>query len=59
VSGPAGLFHQLLLEKILHGGYARLGDAFLAAQRDFGNESSYRELLELYHLFGDPALTLK
>ena len=58
-NGPAHLFHESLFEQVLHGGHERLGDAFLTAQRDFAGKSSYKELLELYHLFGDPTLVLR
>ena len=58
-NGPAHVFHESLLEQVLHGGHERLGDVFLTAQRDFAGKSSYKELLELYHLFGDPTLVLR
>jgi hypothetical protein len=51
--------HGLLLEAALHRGHERLGDAVLAAQRDYAASGGSSELLAIYHLLGDPALTLR
>jgi hypothetical protein len=53
------VFHVLLLEALLEGGYERLGDAVLAAQDAYAETGAFPELLSIYHLLGDPALTLR
>jgi hypothetical protein len=55
----AHVYHEALLEEILSGRYARLGDAILAAQSDYADSGAFPELLRLYHLFGDPALRIR
>jgi hypothetical protein len=56
---PAHLYHQALLGEIVSGRHQRLGDAFLAAQSSFASTGAFPELLRIYHLLGDPALSLK
>jgi hypothetical protein len=56
---PAHRFHKALLGELTSGRHRRLGDAFLAAQSDYATSGVFTELLGIYHLFGDPALTLK
>jgi len=58
LDGPAHLLHRALLAEITGGGHARLGDAVLAAQKAYAETGAMPELLSIYHLFGDPALTL-
>ncbi|MGH6690096.1 MAG: C25 family cysteine peptidase, partial [Gammaproteobacteria bacterium] len=58
LDGPAHLYHRLLLTELLHGGHATLGDAILAAQGKYVDAGGHLELLEIYHLLGDPALRL-
>jgi hypothetical protein len=41
------------------GQHARLGDAVLAAQRDYALTGMMPELLEIYTLLGDPALEIQ
>jgi hypothetical protein len=53
--GDAKRFHREILRELLHGGHARLGDAWMAAQL----RAPSAELLAIYHLFGDPAMTLR
>jgi hypothetical protein len=36
-----------------------LGDAVLAAQAAYAESGAFSELLRIYHLLGDPALTLR
>ncbi len=55
---PAHFYHRLLLTELLHGGHTTLGDAILAAQSKFAESGGYLELLSIYHLFGDPAMSL-
>lgn len=59
VDEPAHRYHQALLSALVSGRHRRLGDAFLAAQSDYAAAGVFPELLRIYHLFGDPALTLR
>ena len=59
LNGPAHLYHQALLNELFHGSHLRLGDAVLAAQEAYAETGAYPELLSIYHLLGDPALTLR
>ena len=59
LNGPANRYHQALLEEFVRGGHARLGDAILEAQRKYAETGAFPELLSIYHLFGDPALTFR
>jgi hypothetical protein len=56
---PASLFHQALLEELFTENHPRLGDAVLAAQKSYAETGAFPELLSIYHLLGDPALTLR
>ena len=58
LDGPAHLYHRLLLTELLHGGHHALGDAILAAQTNYVDAGGYLELLSIYHLLGDPALSI-
>ena len=59
LDGPAHVLHRALVSEIARGGHARLGDAVLAAQRAYAEAGPMPELLDIYHLFGDPALRLR
>ncbi len=59
LNAPAHRYHQAVLNELLNGGHQRLGDAVLAAQVVYANSGAYAELLSIYHLLGDPALTLR
>ncbi len=59
LNGPANLYHGALLEELVHGGHKRLGDAILGAQEAYTETGAFPELLTIYHLIGDPALTLR
>lgn len=59
LNGPANLYHQALLQELFNGSHGRLGDAILAAQEAYAETGVFPELLSIYHLLGDPALTLK
>jgi len=59
LNAPANHYHRALLDALFNGRHERLGDAVLAAQRAYAKTGSFPELLTIYHLFGDPALTLK
>ncbi len=46
-----------LLTELVSGRHERLGDAVLAAQTAYAHTGALPELLNNYHLLGDPALT--
>ncbi len=56
---PAHLLHQALLRELHSGAHRRLGDAVAAAQASYADSGAFPELLLIYHLLGDPALTLR
>jgi len=56
---PAHRFHQALLDAVFNQGHQRLGDAVLAAQEEYAESGAFPELLSIYHLLGDPGLTLR
>ena len=47
------------MAEITGGGHERLGDAVLAAQKAYAETGAMPELLSIYHLFGDPAMTIR
>ena len=55
----AHLLHQALIAELVSGSHRRLGDAILSAQAAYAETGALPELLLIYHLLGDPALTLK
>lgn len=59
LDGPAHVLHKALLAELLSGRHRRLGDAVLAAQSVYASSGDFPELLQIYHLLGDPALTLR
>ena len=59
LDGPAHLFHRAVMQEVTSGQHHRLGDALLAAQKDYATTGAMPELLSVYHLFGDPALKLQ
>jgi hypothetical protein len=59
VNDPAHVFHKAVLQEILSGSHARLGDAVLAAQDDYAQTGAFPELLSIYHVLGDPALRIR
>jgi hypothetical protein len=59
LNGPANLYHEALLEELVRGSHQRLGDAILDAQKAYAETGAFPELLTIYHLIGDPALTLR
>ena len=58
LDAPAHRFHRALLTELVSGHHERLGDAVLATQTAYAHTSALPELLSIYHLLGDPALTL-
>jgi hypothetical protein len=59
LNNPAHRFHKALLEELLSGKHAYLGDAILAAQARYAEAGSFLELLGIFHLFGDPAMRIQ
>jgi hypothetical protein len=59
LNDAAHLYHEALLREILSGRHARLGDAILSAQREYADSGAFPELLQIYHLFGDPAARIR
>jgi hypothetical protein len=59
LDSPAHLFHRAVMSEITNGQHERLGDAFLAAQRAYAETGVMPELLSIYHLFADPALSIR
>jgi hypothetical protein len=58
-SAAAQRYHKAILKEILSGAHARLGDAVAAAQEAYLESGDSAELLGIYHLLGDPALSLR
>ena len=56
---PATRYQEALVDELFHGRHQRLGDAVLQAQKRYAETGAFPELLAIYHLFGDPALTLR
>jgi hypothetical protein len=57
LDAEAHLYQQALVTELTSGKHLRLGDAILAAQAAYGDTGALPELLGIYHLLGDPALT--
>jgi hypothetical protein len=45
--------------ELASGRHERLGDAILAAQRDYAESGLLPELLAVYQLLGDPAMRIR
>jgi hypothetical protein len=58
VNSAAHIFHRLLLDELVNGEHTRLGDAVLAAQAAYADSGALPEMIAIYHLFGDPAMTI-
>jgi hypothetical protein len=59
LEAPAHRFHRALMAEITGGEHQRLGDAVRAAQAAYAEEGLMPELLAVYHLLGDPGMTLR
>ena len=59
LNAPAHWLHRALLEELLSGRHATLGDAVLAAQAAYADTGAFPELLSIFHLFGDPAMQIR
>jgi hypothetical protein len=47
------------MHELTSGSHARLGDALLAAQQAYAQTGLMPELVSVYQLLGDPAMTLE
>jgi Peptidase family C25/Concanavalin A-like lectin/glucanases superfamily/Domain of unknown function (DUF2341) len=59
LDGPAHVYHRALMAELTNGAHERLGDAILAAQRDYAETGLMPELLTVYQLLGDPAVRMR
>ena len=59
LDAPAHAYHRALAASLVSGAHDRLGDAILAAQRDYAAGGTMPELLGVYHLFGDPTMRIR
>ena len=59
LDGPAHELHRAILRELISDEHGTLGDALLAAQKAYVQTGTMPELVSIYHLFGDPALTLR
>jgi hypothetical protein len=59
LDAPAHILHKALVGEIVSGQHQRLGDAVLAAQATYADSGAFPELLGIYHLFGDPAMSIR
>ena len=59
VNDAAHVYHKAFLQEILSGNHPRIGDALLAAQITYAASGAFPELLDIYHLFGDPAMRIR
>lgn len=58
-NAAAHLFHKAFLAELTQGSHQRLGDALLAAQAAYADTGASPEMIDIYHLFGDPALRIR
>jgi hypothetical protein len=59
LDGPAHVLHKAVLGEVFSGRHLRLGDALVAAQASYAAAGAFPELLAIYNLLGDPALTIR
>ncbi len=59
LDGPAHQYHRALMAALTSGQHERLGDAVLAAQKEYAGTGLMPELLGIYHLLGDPATRIR
>jgi hypothetical protein len=59
LDGPAHQYHRAVMAELVSGRHERLGDAILAAQRAYALSGAMPELVEVYHLLGDPAMRIR
>jgi hypothetical protein len=58
LNGPAHEYERAVMGELVSGRHERLGDAILAAQRDYAEAGLMPELLSVYQLLGDPAVAI-
>jgi hypothetical protein len=58
LNGPAHEYERAVMGELVSGRHERLGDAILAAQRDYAETGLMPELLSVYQLLGDPAVAI-
>jgi hypothetical protein len=59
LNDAAHAYHRALVTQFESGAHSRIGDVVLAAQNDYTQTGAFPELLTIYHLFSDPALTVR
>jgi hypothetical protein len=59
LNDAARVYHQEVLQALLQGDHERLGDALMSAQAAYAETGTFPELLSIYHLIGDPGMTLR
>jgi Peptidase family C25/SdrD B-like domain/Periplasmic copper-binding protein (NosD) len=59
LDGPAHQYHRALMAEVTGGRHQRLGDALTAAQKTYAQTGLMPELLSIYHLLGDPAMSIR
>jgi len=59
VDAPAHQLHLALMRELTSGEHERLGDAIVAAQQAYAETGLMPELLDIYHLLGDPATRIR
>jgi hypothetical protein len=59
VNQAARVLHVMVLDELVSGRHARIGDAILAAQARYAGSGALPELLSIYQLLGDPALSIR
>jgi hypothetical protein len=59
LDGPAHQYHRALMQALTSGRHERLGDAVLAAQKTYADSGLMPELLSVYQLLGDPAMSIR
>jgi hypothetical protein len=59
MDGQAHMYQRAVMTELTIGKHRRLGDAILAAQAAYADTGALPELLSIYHLLGDPGLTVR
>jgi len=59
LDGPAHLYDRAVVGELTSGRHERLGDVILAAQKAYAETGAMPELLSIYHLLGDPGMSIK